>query len=357
MSSPIAAGLEFPAQLLIGRSLVKLVDATEAKAALRLGDVLEERRPFRDLAVVMQVGQGPRARYWLSGVPVFDPSSGGFVGFRGTGRRDASGQVVPSPENGSLTDLLEAVLSRKDQLEWQLSQARNAQSSVQLSRIAHELRTPLNAIIGFSEVIRDRLMGDDLTRYAEYGGNIHDSGHYLLELVNNLLDVAKQEAGSDAEEPESFSIEPEVDICLRMVADRASEAGVNLVNQLPDDLPMAFGRSRSLRQILLNLLVNAVKYTPAGGKAGISLGESDDRFLLLEVWDTGVGIPRDEQGKVFEDTYRARDGRAMQSGSGFGLAISRDLARAMGGDITVVSKPKKGSRFTVRLPRGGEGGD
>ena len=356
VSSPVAASLDFPAQLLIGRSLLQLVGATESETALGFSELLEERRPFRDVAVGLRIDNGPIAQYWLSGVPVFDLTSGEFRGFRGTGRRDISEKLGRSTDDGSLVDLLESVLSRKDQLEWQLAQARSAGSSAQLARIAHELRTPLNAIIGFSEVIRDRLMGDDLDRYAEYGGNIHESGHYLLELVNSLLDAAKQEASSDPEEPESFLIEPEIDLCLRMVADRAAEAGVNLVNQLPEDLPAAFGRPRSLRQILLNLLVNAVKYTPAGGQAGISLGKSDDRSLLLEVWDTGVGIPRDEQSKIFEDTYRARDGRVMQSGSGFGLAISRDLARAMGGDITVVSKPKKGSRFTVRLPRGRESG-
>ncbi len=354
VSPPIANALGVPAQVLIGRSLYHLLGLKEDElAGSRIAAAIAARRPFRNEHFLL-AGRGkgdPGHR--ITGVPFYDENTGAFAGYRGTGTaarhvNDRSGGDAEAAAR--LLQLLETALARKDQLEWELSQAGDQAFQIRLAGIAHELRTPLNAIIGFAQVIKERHLGDDPARYQDYARNIHESGLHMLEVVNDLLDLARIDAGHQNLESESLDVETIAASALRMLADKAQEAEVLLVNEIPAGLPKIRGERHALRQILLNLLTNAIKYTPSGGSAGIEVQTDATKMLTVTVWDTGVGIALDEQERVFERAYRVPQTGLDRPGSGLGLAISRNLARAMGGDITIASNPGKGSRVSLRLP-------
>jgi PAS domain S-box-containing protein len=354
LSPSIATTLGVPAQMLIGRSLLHLFGLEEdEQASGRMAASITARRAFRDEHFVLDVGEGLRTNYRVSGVPYYNDATGRFAGYRGTGTAvpEVRGPAAENSEiAGQILDMLEAALARKDQLEWELSRAGNQSLHVRLAGIAHELRTPLNAIIGFAEVIKDRHLGDDWKRYRDYARNIHESGLHLLEVINDLIDLASIDGGSKTLQSERLDVQPIVASALRMLEDKAKEAEVILVNDLAPGVPPVTGERHALRQILLNLLTNAIKFTPAGGTVGVEWQAPDTTALDLTVWDTGVGIDPKEQERVFERSYRARQRGLERPGSGLGLAIARDLARAMGGDITIESRPGAGSRVTLRLP-------
>ena len=357
ISPSIAGALGYPAQVLTGRHLLELAHANSEAAMAEpnpMTAAIAARRAFRSEHFQMIAREGHRVGFFLSGMPFFD-KSGRFAGYRGTGTavpRQVKQTADDSQVTSQLMDVLEAALERKDQLEWELSESGHQSFQTRLVAIAHELRTPLNAIIGFAEVIRDRVVGDDLDRYVEYGSDIHDSGVYLLELINGILDMAQVEAVRLRRRREWLSLAEIANAAFRMLGERAAAAEVKLVIDLPPDLPKVWSERRALRQILLNLLSNAIKYTPHGGTAGIEAEVVGAEALNLVVWDTGIGVPAAEQEKVFTLTYRvAQDNLAAEKpGSGLGLAISRDLARALGGDISLKSQPGHGSRFTLSLP-------
>jgi PAS domain S-box-containing protein len=354
VSPSIATTLGVPAQMLIGRSLLHLFGLEEEGAASgRMAAAIAARRSFRDEHFVLDAGDGLGTRYRVSGVPYYSETAGRFAGYRGTGTAvpETLDTVAENNETaGQILEMLEAALVRKDQLEWELSKAGNESLHVRLAGIAHELRTPLNAIIGFAEVIKDRQLGDDWKRYQDYARNIHESGLHLLEVINDLIDLASIDGGSKTLQTERLDAEPIVASGLRMLEDKAKEAEVLLVNDLAPGMPGVKGERHALRQILLNLLTNAIKFTPAGGTVGVEWQVPDAVTLDLIVWDTGVGIDPKEQERVFERSYRAQQQTLQRPGSGLGLAISRDLARAMGGDITIESRPGEGSRVTLHLP-------
>jgi signal transduction histidine kinase len=215
--------------------------------------------------------------------------------------------------------MLEAALARKDQLEWELSNSGGLAFQSRLASIAHELRTPLNAIMGFAEVIKDRHLGDDLARYQDYARNIHESGLHLLDVINGLLDMARTDASAEISDSEELDVAEVAASVLRMLEDRAEEAKVVLINDIVADEPQIRAERRAVRQILINLLANAIKYTPPGGAAGIESRCDGETSLALTVWDTVVGIAPEDQEKVFERSYR-------------------------------VSSPGEGSRMTLWLP-------
>jgi signal transduction histidine kinase len=228
----------------------------------------------------------------------------------------------------------------------------NQAKSQFLARMSHELRTPLNAVLGFAEIIRDQAFGRDAgAKYAEYAGDIHVSGAYLLELINDILDLSKIEAGR------YDLIEEEVDVlgvaaeCLAMVTEVARRGGVTLRNRLGSDIPRLRADRRAFRQILLNLLSNAVKFTPQGGDVTI-LGYVDGNGdLVLVVRDTGVGIRANFLAQITEpfarDTALVRD---KVEGSGLGLAISDRLMKLHGGTLSIETLVGKGTTVNLRFP-------
>jgi signal transduction histidine kinase len=227
-----------------------------------------------------------------------------------------------------------------------------------LATMSHELRTPLNSIIGFSDVLGAiQSLDDKQRRYVE---NIRTSGRMLLEMINDILDLAKIEAGKMEVRPVAFNLESVVSAQCDMVRPLAERKRIDVGFDVGSGLQAVEQDQAKVQQILANLLSNAVKFTPEGGRVEVVARidpETAAEDFLLEVVDTGVGIAAEEQQAIFE---KFRQGRVFQqgddamtrefSGTGLGLSIVRELCRLLGGDVTVESQLGRGSRFTVRLP-------
>ena len=223
-----------------------------------------------------------------------------------------------------------------------------------LANMSHELRTPLNSIIGFSEVLEDVDTLND--RQKRYVGNIRKSGRLLLELINNILDLAKLESGKMEATPSEFSLSGMAANLCDMVRPLAEKKDIQLVLNANQDMPTVFQDQIKVRQILTNLLSNAIKFTPEGGRINVHVERSIDNEMTIKVTDTGVGIAEDDQEMVFE---KFRQGPAAVgdntltrevSGTGLGLSIVKELCILLGGTINLESEVGKGSIFTVKLP-------
>jgi cell cycle sensor histidine kinase DivJ len=220
-----------------------------------------------------------------------------------------------------------------------------------LATMSHELRTPLNAIIGFSEMIvqEDALMLD-AARRKEYAQLINDSGQHLLSVVNGILDMSKMESGNFEISPEPFAPRAALLNCCSLLALKARENGIDLVTRAPEDLPFVNGDPRAFKQIVLNLVSNAIKFTERGGLVTVSAGVDGSR-LVLRVTDTGVGIAADDLKRVGDPFFQA--GKTYQrrhEGTGLGLSIVKSLVALHAGEITVQSKVNEGTTVTVALP-------
>jgi two-component system, cell cycle sensor histidine kinase DivJ len=220
-----------------------------------------------------------------------------------------------------------------------------------LATMSHELRTPLNAIIGFSEMIvqEDALMLD-AARRKEYAQLINDSGQHLLSVVNGILDMSKMESGNFEISPELFAPGEALINCCNLLALKARENGIDLASRVLEDLPIMTGDPRAFKQIVLNLVSNAIKFTERGGTVTVSAGVEGSR-LLLRVTDTGVGIAADDLKRIGDPFFQA--GKTYQrrhEGTGLGLSIVKSLVALHAGEITVQSKIDEGTTVTVALP-------
>jgi two-component system, cell cycle sensor histidine kinase DivJ len=227
----------------------------------------------------------------------------------------------------------------------------DASKSRFLATMSHELRTPLNAIIGFSEMIvqEDALMLD-AARRQEYAQLINDSGQHLLAVVNGILDMSKMESGTFEISPEPFAPRAALLNCCNLLALKARENGIELVSRAPDDLPTMVGDPRAFKQIVINLVSNAVKFTERGGTVTVS-AHSDGSRLVLRVSDTGVGIAADDLKRLGDPFFQA--GKTYQrrhEGTGLGLSIVKSLVGLHAGELTVQSKIDEGTSVTVALP-------
>ena len=217
-----------------------------------------------------------------------------------------------------------------------------------LAHMSHELRTPLNAVIGFSDIMRTRLFGPLPERYAEYAQLIHESGEHLLDVINDVLDLAKTEAGRYELRRDVFDARDALNGALRLTRVQADEAGVYLRGVLPPTPLMVDADSRALKQMALNLLSNALKFTPRGGGVVATLAAVEGEAQLV-VADTGVGIAPAELerlGRPFEQGEAA----AGRQGTGLGLSLVRAFAGLHGGDMRIESRLGAGTTVTVRLP-------
>ncbi|HTB01054.1 MAG TPA: ATP-binding protein [Bradyrhizobium sp.] len=220
-----------------------------------------------------------------------------------------------------------------------------------LATMSHELRTPLNAIIGFSEMIvqEDALMLD-AARRREYAQLINDSGQHLLSVVNGILDMSKMESGNFEISPEPFAPRAALINCCCLLALKARESGIDLVTRTPEDLPDMTGDPRAFKQVALNLVSNAIKFTERGGQVTVSAAVEGAR-LVLRVTDTGVGIAADDLKRIGDPFFQA--GKTYQrrhEGTGLGLSIVKSLVGLHGGELTVQSKIDEGTTVTVALP-------
>jgi signal transduction histidine kinase len=219
-----------------------------------------------------------------------------------------------------------------------------------LAAISHELRTPLNAIGGYADLMAMGLSGPLTPQQEQQLGRIKRSQTHLLGIINDILNFSRIEAGQLVYDITDVPVRDAIDAVMHMVMPQAVTNGVLLqVEECPEGAVARADRPK-LEQILINLLTNAVKFTPAGGRIALVCVEQDDR-VTVTVRDTGPGIPPEMLEAIFEPFVQVgRSLTAPAEGTGLGLAISRDLARAMGGDITVESSVGDGSRFTVTLP-------
>jgi signal transduction histidine kinase len=224
-----------------------------------------------------------------------------------------------------------------------------------LATVSHELRTPLNSIIGFSDVLSSIAALDEKQR--RYVGNIQRSGTTLLEMINDILDLAKMESGKMEVRLSEFKIGSLVGAQCDMARPLAEKKNIDLDYNSSSNLPPVRLDQSKVQQILNNLLSNAIKFTPEGGRIAIGTERDEYGDLRLTVTDTGIGISPDDQQLIFEKFRQApgvsKDGDTMTreySGTGLGLSIVRELCRLLGGDVSVESELGKGSTFTVRLP-------
>jgi cell cycle sensor histidine kinase DivJ len=215
--------------------------------------------------------------------------------------------------------------------------------------MSHELRTPLNAIMGFSDVMRGRLFGPLSDRYTEYAQLIHESGAHLLDLINDILDMSKIEADRYQLSLEDFDAREAVSAALRLMRVQADAAGVQLRGVLPPGPLEVRADRRAVKQIALNLLANALKFTPHGGQVTVTAQGSGDTLELV-VADTGIGIAPDDLERLGRPYEQAGDPAQNARGTGLGLSLVRAFAGLHGGELSIESVLGEGATFSVRLP-------
>lgn len=232
------------------------------------------------------------------------------------------------------------------------AEAANASKTAFLANMSHELRTPLNAILGFSEIIAQECFGPvGSQRYRDYASDIHCSGAHLLSLINDLLDIAKIEAGRMDIAPRTLNAPHIFDIALKLIGTKAREKDQSLVIAVEDSAPPLFADERALKQILINLVSNAVKFSPRGGRIEVIAGRARDGGFQITVRDNGPGIPHDKLDKVFVP-FNQVDNRfdRQAGGTGLGLALVRGLAELHGGRAWMESESGRGCSVFVTLP-------
>lgn len=250
-------------------------------------------------------------------------------------------------------DLIDALARSKTEsdIAREKAEAASRAKSEFLANMSHELRTPLNAILGFSEMIHSEMFDLKSKKHVEYARNIHDSGHLLLALINDILDLAKIEAGGLMLHEKDQDIGALVCDCVRLIETRARGGNLELKVEIAAGLPPVRADERALKQIMLNLLSNAVKFTPAGGKINVFARRDSRGDLLLGVADTGIGIAPEDHERVFQNFGQGRhDVVTSDKGTGLGLPIVKGLAEAHGGRVILTSAPGEGTCVTVVLP-------
>jgi signal transduction histidine kinase len=226
----------------------------------------------------------------------------------------------------------------------------NKHKSEFLANMSHELRTPLNAIIGFSEVLIDKMFGELNAKQADYLKDIHESGRHLLSLINDILDLAKIEAGRDELQISTFDLPGALSNAMTLVRERAQRHGIELSLEVDKRLGAFQADERKFKQIVVNLLSNAVKFTPDGGKVAVS-AKMDTTHVEIAVKDTGIGIAPEDHAAVFEEFKQVgRDYNRKAEGTGLGLTLTKRFVELHGGAIRLESAPGEGSTFTITLP-------
>jgi len=218
-----------------------------------------------------------------------------------------------------------------------------------LANMSHELRTPMNAIIGFSQVLREGMVGDVNAKQREYLDDILSSGNHLLSLINDVLDLSKVEAGQVELQIAPFSLQDALERGVSMVREQATTEGVEVTLQKNGGLDVVSGDERRIRQVIFNLLSNAVKFTPEGGQVDVSAARVNGE-MRVSVADSGPGIAGEDLDRIFEEFQQTEAGAQQREGTGLGLALSKRFVEMHGGRIWCESELGKGSTFEFTLP-------
>ena len=302
--------------------------------------------------------------------PIFDFAGRitgiGAIGTDITDRKHAEERLQKSEKNLQLriAELEEAQRRLKDQethlihlardlkIARDQAEAANRAKTEFLATMSHELRTPLNAIIGFSEIIQTETLGPiGSVKYRDYATDIHESGHHLLDLINDILDLSKVESGLDELHEEEIGIPELAHSVWRLIQQRAEKQGVRLIMELPEDPPALFADLRKLKQILVNLISNAIKFTEAGGKVTMKVWFRGNSGYVFQVADTGIGIALEDIPKALSQFGQVDStlGRRHE-GTGLGLPLTKALVELHGGSLDLQSQPGVGTTVTVRFP-------
>jgi cell cycle sensor histidine kinase DivJ len=334
-----------PAALLIGHGLFDRVHVADRPAYLTA------------LSDAARGGEARSVEFRLKrDLPRAERRVGGPVDFIWVEMRCHPLEQASGSSESEVVAVMRDVTDRKVQ-EQALDLARSATEAADaaktrfLATMSHELRTPLNAIIGFSEmIVQEQALMLDAARRKEYAQLIHDSGQHLLSVVNGILDMSKMETGNFEISPEPFAPRAALVNCCNLLALKAREGGIDLVTDARQDLPLMTGDPRAFKQIVLNLVSNAIKFTERGGKV-TAAAEVEGSQLVLRITDTGVGIAADDLKRLGDPFFQA--GKTYQrrhEGTGLGLSIVKSLVGLHAGEITVQSKIDEGTTVTVALP-------
>ncbi len=261
-------------------------------------------------------------------------------------------------ELGQLTEGFNAMLAQiqanHDGLRtaWHEAEAASRAKTEFLANMSHELRTPLNAIIGFSEVIKSEMLGAlGVERYRYYAQDIYDSGHHLLAVINDILDISKVEAGEFELNEEETDLAYIVEQSLRLVRERATNQRLDLIVELDPELPHVLVDQRLIKQSLINLLSNAVKFTPGPGRVSVGAKIDADGSLTLSVTDTGIGIAEEDIAKVLQPFNQVESAFSRShEGTGLGLSLAKSFLEVQGGGLEIASRVGEGTTVTLRLP-------
>ena len=316
---------------------------------VELADIADERA-YQSSVREKLVGHGYRS---VLAVPLLRENNllGGFsVNHKKAGSFDPQiVELLKTFATQSALAIQNARLFREIEVKSRELETASRHKSEFLANMSHELRTPLNAIIGFSEVLSERVFGEINDKQAEYLADILESGRHLLSLINDILDLSKIEAGRMELEPSDFNLPNAIENTLILVRERAQRRGIALERKVDERLGTIRADERKVKQVLLNLLSNALKFTPEGGRIDVRAAPRDG-VAEVSVTDTGVGIAPEDQSAVFEEFRQVGSSEKKVEGTGLGLAISRKFIELHGGTIRVDSEPGKGSTFTFTLP-------
>jgi two-component system cell cycle sensor histidine kinase PleC len=232
------------------------------------------------------------------------------------------------------------------------AESANVAKSRFLATMSHELRTPLNAILGFSEVMKCEILGKmENENYKEYAGNIHDSGRHLLQLINEILDLSRIEAGRYELHEEPVRLADVVEDCLRLLTLRAESKGLHVALEAEKALGQLWADERAIRQVCLNLITNALKFTPRGGNITVTINSTAEGGQALMVKDSGPGIAKEEIPKVMQAFGQGSLAhQTAEGGTGLGLPIVQNLVALHGGTFELRSELRKGTEAIVMLP-------
>ena len=329
-----------PAASVLGKRGSEIsADVAERRVATsEIEATMRAHRSFMDIIVPYPIGDGKILHLAVSAKPVLGNAKE-FLGYRGV-TRDITAQRVAESEAGMMR-------SARD-----FAAAADVAKTQFLANMSHELRTPLNAIIGFSEMMNMEIFGPfGAAAYKGYVGHIQDSGRHLLDLVDQLLDMSRIELGQYRLNEEEQSLRALIDICVAMVGATIQGSDIRVVAAAVDPEWIVRVDGRALRQVLINLLSNAVKFTPAGGRVDVSAARGAGGEVVIDVVDTGRGIPAAELAMVFQAFRSTADGRARRGGgAGLGLWISRSLMELHDGTLVLDSVEGQGTRATVTIP-------